>query len=1028
MTAALRSPAATVCGLLLFSSVIVGMAAAPSVQAGPAAAWIWAKQESRQQRVWLRRTVTIDSPLESARLACTCDNRFTLFVNGQQALSGANWSRLEAAEVGHLLRLGENVLAVEALNEGGPAGFVARLHVVQRSGEVIDLVTDGSWKCSPAAAGRWQDLDFDDASWPPARVIGPAGGDKLPWSRSIDGGAIAAALVAGASGDYQPQPAASLSALAGFQVEKIFDVPREMGSWVSLAVDDRGRLVASDQGEAGLFLVTPGRIGDSDSRTVVEKLPVKLSSAQGLLQTDGALYAVAGGRDPGLHRLTDSDGDGLVDTSEYLMRVPGGGEHGPHGIVLSPDGRSLYVACGNHTDLPDEICGSRIARNWGEDHLLPRRWDANGHAAGRLAPGGWICRVDLSGKLWEVFSIGYRNQYDIAFNADGELFTYDADMEWDFGSPWYRPTRVCHATSGSEFGWRSGTGKWPVYYEDSLPPVVDIGPGSPTGVVFGYGARFPARYQRALFILDWTYSTIYAVHLVPEGASYRAEKEDFVTGSPLSVTDAVVGRDGALYFAVGGRGTQSALYRVTYTGDEPTEPVDARDPRAADLRQVRRRLEAWHGRTDGDLDFIFAHLDHPDRFIRYAARAALEWQPLRAWRSRALAPTSSRASLTALMALARQGRPDDLEAVLAALERIELAALDEPEQLTLMRVYALAFIRLGEPGPAWRQRLAAKFDACYPSASERLNAELVQLLVYLGSPGVVEKTLTLIQRLGPEPPPDWGHLIERNANYGGTVARMLEDMPPVRGIHYAFVLRNVEQGWTLDQRRRYLSFFIEAARHPGGASYPGFLSQMREDALAACSPAERLALDDVAGASLMGGLAEVRPPKGPGRKWTRDEALAVLAAPLRGRSYERGRNLYHATNCAKCHRYNAEGGAIGPDLSTAGRKFALPDLLDAIIEPSKAISDQFGSHQVVTADGQTLLGRVVEIGDALHVYTLDPDQPPRIFAKADVEELVVSNISQMPVGLIDPLNAEELKDLIAYLLSAGNKRAEVYRK
>ncbi len=66
--------------------------------------------------------------------------------------------------------------------------------------------------------------------------------------------------------------------------------------------------------------------------------------------------------------------------------------------------------------------------------------------------------------------MGYRNQYDIALNEDGELFTYDADMEWDFGSPWYRPTRVCHATSGSEFGWRSGTGKWPAYYEDSLPP------------------------------------------------------------------------------------------------------------------------------------------------------------------------------------------------------------------------------------------------------------------------------------------------------------------------------------------------------------------------------------------------------------------------------------------------------------------------------------------------------------------------------------------------------------------------------
>src|SRR5690606_20080829 len=130
-------------------------------------------------------------------------------------------------------------------------------------------------------------------------------------------------------------------------------------------------------------------------------------------------------------------------------------------------------------------------------------------------------------------SIGYRNQYDIAFNADGELFSYDADMEWDFGAPWYRPTRAVHSTSGSEFGWRSGTGKWPAYYEDSLPAVVDLGPGSPVGVAFGYGAKFPAKYQKALYLLDWTYSMIYAIHLTPDGSSYKATTEEFAVGQPM---------------------------------------------------------------------------------------------------------------------------------------------------------------------------------------------------------------------------------------------------------------------------------------------------------------------------------------------------------------------------------------------------------------------------------------------------------------------------------------------------------------
>ena len=145
-------------------------------------------------------------------------------------------------------------------------------------------------------------------------------------------------------------------------------------------------------------------------------------------------------------------------------------------------------------------------------------WDGNGHATGRLAPGGYIVSTDPDGKTWELWSSGYRNPYDFGFNADGEIFAYDADMEWDFGMPWYRPTRVNHATSGSELGWRSGTAKWPAAYPDSLPAMVDIGPGSPVGAAFGYGAKIPAKYQKAFYICDWTFGTMYAIHLTPSGS------------------------------------------------------------------------------------------------------------------------------------------------------------------------------------------------------------------------------------------------------------------------------------------------------------------------------------------------------------------------------------------------------------------------------------------------------------------------------------------------------------------------------
>ena len=191
-----------------------------------------------------------------------------------------------------------------------------------------------------------------------------------------------------------------------------------------------------------------------------------------------------------------------------------------------------------------------------------------------------------------------------------------------FGHTWYRPTRILHAVSGSDFGWRAGYGCWPPYRADSLPAAVNIGPGSPVGLEFGYGTKFPAKYQRALFALDWTFGTIYAVHLAADGASYTGTKEEFLSRSPLPLTDAVVGADGALYFLIGGREVQSELFRVTYVGGEATEPVDAHDSRFADLRTLRHKLEAYQVSVDDPAAAaaeLVPHLAHADRHIRYAA-------------------------------------------------------------------------------------------------------------------------------------------------------------------------------------------------------------------------------------------------------------------------------------------------------------------------------------------------------------------------------------------------------------------------
>ncbi len=189
---------------------------------------------------------------------------------------------------------------------------------------------------------------------------------------------------------------------------------------------------------------------------------------------------------------------------------------------------------------------------------------------------------------------------------------------------------------------------------------MNVGPGSPTGIGFGYGAKFPSKYQEALYLCDWSYGKLYAAHLKPDGASYSAELEEFITGTPLPLTDVVIDpKDGAMYFAIGGRKTTSGLYRVTYTGSESTTPAASVRPPAPSFATLRRSLEAFHGHADPKaVETAWPYLSHPDRFIRTAARVAIEFQDPSTWRKKALAETNNLAALEALLALTKVSAAD----------------------------------------------------------------------------------------------------------------------------------------------------------------------------------------------------------------------------------------------------------------------------------------------------------------------------------------------------------------------------------
>lgn len=847
-----------------------------------------------------------------------------------------------------------------------------------------------------------------------------------------------------------------------FKVDHLYSPSaHDQGSWVAMTFDDKGRMITSDQYGA-LYRLELSPIG-TDSVEKIERLDIakantapgdttkpkiEMGYAQGLLYAFNSLYVMVNHnsnkefeKGSGLYRLQDTDGDDQFDKITLLKELDGQGEHGPHSIILSPDKKSLYVVAGNFTKIP-EMDAYRNFPDGKVDNLLPLLKDPNGHDNTVNYHGGWIAHVDSTGTHWELISSGFRNPFDIAFNDDGELFTYDSDMEWDFGTPWYRPTRICHVTSGSEFGWRPGTDKWSPYFPDNLPALLNIGQGSPTNVIYGGNAKFPEKYRKAVFAFDWSFGIIYAIHLEPNGASYKAEGEEFVSGAPLPLTDGEIGPDGALYFLTGGRRLSSDLYRVYYDGKENTTVTNVSNAVAdagADARALRRELEAYHAAPKkGAVDFVWPYLKHEDRFIRYAARIALEHQPVNEWQTRALNEKDPEILTQAMIALARKGKPASKNSMFKALATVDFEKLSEDKQLDLLRAFELVVTRMGAPDGAVRTQVIQYLDPHYPANTNKLNRGLSKLLVYLEAPGIVDKTLNLLETAKDEESDKTAmrssDLILRNPQYGMDIAGMLSKVPPAQQTYYATVLCQAKTGWTPELHEEYFKWFREAFGYKGGVSYVGFINEARQEALTHVAKDQMEHYSSISGDELLteagNRLVEGPQPKGPGKRWTVEDALPVVEGKLSGRDFEQGKLLFDAARCSSCHTMRGTGGGIGPDLTQLGTRFSAKDMLEAIIDPNKTVSDQYAATVFTLNDGSSVLGRLKNEDDNTYFISQNPFAPDvvREIPKKDVVSKKYSYISIMYPGLINRLNEEELKDLIAYLMAGGDENNEIYKK
>jgi hypothetical protein len=389
--------------------------------------------------------------------------------------------------------------------------------------------------------------------------------------------------------------------LPNFAVERAVPAGKT-DSYVAMTFDSQGRLVVSKE------LDHPRRLVDADNDGVFEGevvVSTRVKNCQGLWYDGPTLYgscnpAVAEGQPApaeksGLYQMPDADGDGVTEGATLIAPfIDAVQEHGVHALRRGPDG-ALTMMTGNNTFFVDEgqIDPASPFAGGRESQFLPVVQDGRGFGpSAKIGAHGTVHRVDPATKRFTIIAGAFRNAYDHAFNLAGELFTFDSDMEWDIGMPWYRDIRTVHVVPGGDYGYRNGSGKLPAWAFDSLPPVRDVGRGSPVGVEFYQATAYPASMRDALLEADWSRGRLLYTPLTRKGASYVAAgaRTELVHGEPLNITDVEVGPDGLVYFTTGGRSTEGGVWRITYGGPRPA--MAKLTPLLAAVRQPQP-LSSW---------------------------------------------------------------------------------------------------------------------------------------------------------------------------------------------------------------------------------------------------------------------------------------------------------------------------------------------------------------------------------------------------------------------------------------------------
>ncbi len=156
------------------------------------------------------------------------------------------------------------------------------------------------------------------------------------------------------------------------------------------------------------------------------------------------------------------------------------------------------------------------------------------------------------------------------------------------------------------------------------------------------------------------------------------------------------------------------------------------------------------------------------------------------------------------------------------------------------------------------------------------------------------------------------------------------------------------------------------------------------------------------------------------QNWTIND-FADLQTGLRGRTPEIGKRLFIEASCAQCHRAgDLLTGNVGPDLNQVVERWkgSTHDVLLEIIEPAHRIDPKYVVEIVITEDGQTLTGLVIEESkDTISVLENPEANEPTIVPQSEIAGRRKTGNSMMPKGLLDRFSRDEIYEILAYIQS-----------